>query len=179
MKQILPFVAVLFGTLVLAVALNVGLMYLSPGLFGGGDSPLGAVDSLHAAVPDSANPVGTDSTMTARDSASVLTVTNATTGEVLLDSLAQLRELVAFEMARSRELEERLVREDRAADSLRTKKRKEFAKMIESMSAEDAARILQNLDQGEMQSVLMIVKKKHAGKILSAMDARRAAEIMN
>jgi flagellar motility protein MotE (MotC chaperone) len=65
-----------------------------------------------------------------------------------------------------------------ASDSARAKESKSFAKMLESMPAEQAVRILKGLDDGEVKSVLLSVKKRQAAKILSALDPDRAARMM-
>jgi flagellar motility protein MotE (MotC chaperone) len=55
---------------------------------------------------------------------------------------------------------------------------KATAKLIETMSPEEAGKILKQMDDKEVKQVLTKVKKKQAGKILAMLDPSRAARIL-
>jgi flagellar motility protein MotE (MotC chaperone) len=168
MKQMIPFIALIFGTFVLAVGVNLAIVVIRPDLFGKNIQAVTPADSL----------TERDSSGRLLDSLR-LEATKLEQEKSLADSIAQMRELLAFETARARDLQEQVTVQEQRVDSVSSKKRKDFAKMIETMSAEDAARVLQNLDDEELRAVLTTIKKKQAGKIISAMDARRVAQVMN
>ena len=65
-----------------------------------------------------------------------------------------------------------------ASDNARAKDSKSFTKMLETMPAEQAVRILNGLDDREVKAVLLGVKKRQAAKILSALAPDRAARMM-
>jgi len=72
----------------------------------------------------------------------------------------------------------------KAADSLAgangapQAEKKSMAKILESMPAENAARILKDLSDREVKELLLAVKKRQAAKILAALEPDRAARIM-
>jgi flagellar motility protein MotE (MotC chaperone) len=178
MKQMIPFIALIFGTFVLAVGVNLAIVVIRPDLFGKNIQAVTPADSLKAGGRDSLSLAERDSSGRLLDSLR-LEATKLEQEKSLADSIAQMRELLAFETARARDLQEQVTVQEQRVDSVSSKKRKDFAKMIETMSAEDAARVLQNLDDEELRAVLTTIKKKQAGKIISAMDARRVAQVMN
>jgi flagellar motility protein MotE (MotC chaperone) len=55
---------------------------------------------------------------------------------------------------------------------------KSTAKLIESMSAEEACKILKEMNDTDVKQVLGKVKKRQAGKILAALDPSRAAKLL-
>jgi flagellar motility protein MotE (MotC chaperone) len=63
-------------------------------------------------------------------------------------------------------------------DTTRMKERKAMAKLVDAMDAQGAAKILRNMDDNEVKEILLAVKKRQAGKILSSLDPERAARIM-
>ena len=63
-------------------------------------------------------------------------------------------------------------------ESARATERKSMAKVLESMQAENAARILKDLTDSEVKEILLVVKKRQAAKILTALEPDRAARIM-
>jgi len=63
-------------------------------------------------------------------------------------------------------------------DPARATERKSMAKVLESMQAENAARILKDLSDSEVKEILLVVKKRQAAKILAALEPDRAARIM-
>ena len=64
------------------------------------------------------------------------------------------------------------------SDSARAKDQKAFAKVLEAMQAENAARILKDLPDDEVKRILLNIKKRQAAKILASLDPERAARIM-
>lgn len=55
---------------------------------------------------------------------------------------------------------------------------KNIVKLYEAMKPEDAAKILGKLEDKEIRTIILHVKKKQAAKILSSFDANRAAQIL-
>jgi len=55
---------------------------------------------------------------------------------------------------------------------------KSTAKLIESMSAEEACKILKEMNDSDVKQVLGKVKKRQAGKILATLDPARAAKLL-
>jgi hypothetical protein len=55
---------------------------------------------------------------------------------------------------------------------------KAIAKILESMQAENAARILKDLSDSEVKELLLVVKKRQAAKILAQLPPERAARII-
>jgi len=64
------------------------------------------------------------------------------------------------------------------ADSTAVDEIKVKAKLLEAMNPENAAKILTNLNDTEVKGLLMKMKNRQAGKILSALEPDRAARIM-
>ncbi|HTY39070.1 MAG TPA: hypothetical protein VMH23_18270 [Bacteroidota bacterium] len=52
------------------------------------------------------------------------------------------------------------------------------AKLIEAMSADEACKILKEMNDSDVKQVLGKVKKRQAGKILAALDPSRAAKLL-
>jgi flagellar motility protein MotE (MotC chaperone) len=173
---------VFFGVLFLISTLVVvALVMLKPELFplpGGQDQV--AADSTRSqaplfrtvAGPTLAELQGPDSSaLLARDSIAQLK-----------DSLGALASLLQHERQRSDSLSRpKPVPKDtvRAAaiDTAKVKERKNMAKMLESMPAENAAQILKDLPDEEMKALLMNVKKRQAAKILGAIEPSRASKL--
>jgi flagellar motility protein MotE (MotC chaperone) len=55
---------------------------------------------------------------------------------------------------------------------------KSTAKLIESMSAEEACKILKEMTDPDVKQVLGKIKKRQAGKILAILDPARAAKLL-
>ena len=55
---------------------------------------------------------------------------------------------------------------------------KSTAKLIESMSADEACKILKEMNDTDVKQVLAKVKKRQAGKILAILDPARAAKLL-
>jgi hypothetical protein len=53
-----------------------------------------------------------------------------------------------------------------------------IVKLYEAMKPEDAAKILGKLQDKEIRTIILHIKKKQAAKILSSFDANRAAQIL-
>jgi hypothetical protein len=59
-----------------------------------------------------------------------------------------------------------------------TQEMQTMAKMLESMSPEDAARILQSTTDKEVREAILLVNRRQAARIMSLLDPDRAARIM-
>lgn len=59
-----------------------------------------------------------------------------------------------------------------------TEEMQTMAKMLESMSPEDAARILQSTTDKEVREAILLVNRRQAARIMSLLDPDRAARIM-
>jgi flagellar motility protein MotE (MotC chaperone) len=147
-----------------------------PEWFGGGAAdpqkavamtPKGAApDTLHAAPPgDSAHTAQVlpkDSTKTRGDSLLVAQLsTKAHMLESQVDSLKRQLQGAATK-----------------ADTTVQQDWKSTAKLIDSMSAEEACKILKEMNDTDVKHVLGKVKKRQAGKILAALDPIRAAKLL-
>jgi hypothetical protein len=183
-KNILPYVLMLVGTLVSAVLLMVLLMITRPELFGGGTPGSTGLMSPPAATGNAtrakAAPPGENASTSPPPAAS--------------DSLAPVRQNPAgvqdgLAKAACPEAEgaPRIAPPDTVtplqagptfADSARTSERRAMAKVFDTMQAENAARILSELPDSEVKEILLAVKKRQAAKILAALDPGRAARIL-
>ena len=180
-----------FGTLVLALGVTFGIYSLRPGLLGLGEpgkavSQQAAADSTHAspAAQDARRaPAAGAATVKAADS-----LKNAARTAPLRDSLSLLATQLQQERKRADdehtkvdELSKLVAVAETArtgVDSAKIKERKSFAKVMESMEAESAARILKGLPDTDVKEILGSVKKRQAAKILSYIDPERAARII-
>jgi flagellar motility protein MotE (MotC chaperone) len=205
MKSILPYILLITGTLVGAVAIIAGIYYFRPQLLGGGQKPSQVVareDSAGAKSPGSSPEAQKDSSgakspgsslATAQKSDSTAKGTSASAspkaGEAshLADSIRTLISRIEEQQKTIAQLTEKVPQAGgpdstvklSPADSVRAAKdSKTFAKMLESMPAEQAVRILKGLDDKEVKTVLLVVKKRQAAKILSVLDPERAARMM-
>jgi hypothetical protein len=193
MKSILPYIFLMTGTLVAAVAIIGGIYYLKPQLLGivkkppqasaQKDSTAAHRDSLAAKPPVAVQSPGTDSTLTGPP-APVASKTGETVS--LADSIRILNSRIDEQKKTIARLTEKApggtaqdsVAKSPPSDSAHAKDSKSFAKMLEGMPAEQAVRILKGLDDREVKAVLLTVKKRQAAKILSALDPDRAARMI-
>jgi len=193
MKSVVPYILMMTGTLVAAVAIVFALYHLKPGLFGVSTPTADAVAKKDTTAAAPASPVAAaDSSRKSDSTATQVAVTEAKSGDqvaLLADSLHALQAAVESRDSAIARLKGRAGQEadsaaapggalQAASDSARAKQSKSFAKMIESMPAEQAVRILKGLDDREVKSILLSVKKRQAAKILSALDPDRAARMI-
>jgi len=177
MKQAMKYLIVWIVTLVLAAQVALVLYYEKPELFSLLNPPAAPpapvstkrTDSLVAAF-DTVRVEQKDSAISESPSPVVVTASD--------DTLRALSAKLEIEIRKEVSLEKKLAAQNAAADSTHAKEIKGRAKLIELMSPDDAARLLQNLKLADAKQVLMAVKKKQAGKILSAMEPRLAARMM-
>jgi len=195
MKSILPYIFLMTGTLFCAVALIGAVYYLKPQLLGALPKPpqsLAQKDSTGAKSPGlaAAGAPKADSTIGRSDSAAHVTPPAPTAKRDdpshMADSIRTLMSRIDEQQKTIAGLTERKP-EGPPSDSTvkapadagsRAKDSKSFAKMLETMPAEQAVRILNGLDDREVKAVLLGVKKRQAAKILSALDPDRAARMM-
>ena len=62
-------------------------------------------------------------------------------------------------------------------EELKGKRKKEIAKIYESMDPKAAAKILANLSEDEVLEIILNMKRRQAAKILAELNARKAAKI--
>jgi flagellar motility protein MotE (MotC chaperone) len=87
--------------------------------------------------------------------------------------LAQLEMQKQKGQAAGRQLEATTVQKD----TITHQRKKDLSKIYEAMAPEDAAKILQNLKDGEVLEILLGMQKRQAAKVLSLLDPSRAAKI--
>ena len=192
MKSILPYILLMTGTLVAALAIVAGVYYLRPQLLGVAPKPAQAAPArdsagtkspaVAAAVaqkpdstggkPDSTALAGSPPAPAKRDAATLL----ADSIRTLMGRIDEQQKVIARLSAKGVEADS--LPKGTVSDSARAKESKSFAKMLEGMPAEQAVRILRGLDDREVKAVLLTVKKRQAAKILSALDPERAARMM-
>ena len=188
MKSILPYIVLMTATLVGAVAIIAAVYYLKPQLLGAAPKAARistAKDSAGTKTPgaplaqgqnpDSASPGGNPSAAVQRDTAAGLADSIRTLNLRIEEQQKAIAELTAKAAPPPRP-DSASTPGPSAVD--RAKDSKSFAKMLETMPAEQAVRILKGLDDREVKAVLLGVKKRQASKILSALDPERAARMM-
>jgi len=190
MKSILPYLLLMTGTLVAALAIVAGVYYLKPSLLGVAPKPpqaAAAKDTAGTKSPLAGVVLKPDSTGGRPDSTVHAAVSGAPAkadaASLLADSIRTLVGRIDEQQKTIARLSGREAQPDSIArpvvsDSARAKESKSFAKMLEGMPAEQAVRILKGLDDREVKAVLLTVKKRQAAKILSALDPERAARMM-
>jgi flagellar motility protein MotE (MotC chaperone) len=187
MKKALPLVLMFAGTSVSAVLVMVLLMALKPELFGRAQrtAPQVALPSTRATTPrTSPAPSGKEKADTARavavaDSVDSLSILNRNVA-ALKDSLTAAHRVLAKVATGPAPPDTVVARADSisAPDSVRVAERRAMAKVFDTMQAENAARILNDLPDSEVKEILLAVKKRQAAKIMAALDPGRAARIM-
>jgi flagellar motility protein MotE (MotC chaperone) len=205
MKTILPYILLVTGTLLASLAIIAAVYYLKPQLLGAGQKPSQGVaqkDSAGAKSPGSTPAAQKDSSgakssvsspATAQKSDSTSKGTPASAlpkadeASRLADSIRTLIGRIDEQQKTIAQLTEKVPQAGgpdstvklSPADSVRAAKdSKTFAKMLDSMPAEQAVRILKGLDDKEVKAILLVVKKRQAAKILSVLDPDRAARMM-
>ena len=184
MQKILPYIVLFAGSL-LTVTLVVAILFVvKPDLFSREEvqAEQAAADSASTrrAKHDSTFASRTDSAgQGLRDSSAAKNA--APDYAQLSDSLNTLVITLENEKRTAGDLRRQidsLMAQRNGGDTSRAKERKSTAKVLESMQAENAARILNDLTDEEVKSVLVFVKKRQAAKILSAIEPERAARIL-
>jgi len=195
MKSILPYILLMTGTLVCAVAVIGAVFFLRPQLLGAAPKASQALVQKDSSASKSPGSPATamqksDSTNQKSDSTAHGAPPQATANR---DDASRLSDSIRTLMSRIDEQERTIAgltqkkpdgrqsdstAKASGADGARAKDSKSFAKMLEAMPAEQAVRILKGLDDSEVKAVLLGVKKRQAAKILSALDPDRAARMM-
>lgn len=88
-----------------------------------------------------------------------------------------LRSDIEKEIETYKKLKREAVDAEKVIDEKDREKLLKLAKMYEAMSAEDAARKLEKLDEDTSVLILITLKPKTAGKILAQMDSERVASL--
>jgi flagellar motility protein MotE (MotC chaperone) len=179
------YVYVFVGTLVLAEITMMLLAMVKPEIFERkrtmADNPnVAAVqkpvhDATHALLPDSAsaaektavNPDG-------KNDESFALTQKSDSIDMLLSELEVSKKRIAELDSKSRPA----MTPTAMNDSAKTKDRKMLVKMLEAMSPENAARIVESFQDPDAKAILMGIKARQAGKILSAMNVERASKLM-
>jgi hypothetical protein len=205
MKDAMPYLIVIAATFLLSGAVVVAVVMFKPGLLRGGTVTAARADSAAApATPhvlrETAGPTlqelgaaaGRDSLSLMRDSLRTLLATLAT--ERSRDGAAgpavqpptQPTSQGAAPQAKSVEppggaapaAQPSASAPVQPYDSAGVKIRKSRAKMLESMPAEDAAKILARLPDDETRVLLQYIKARQAAKILAAFEPERASRFL-
>ncbi len=101
------------------------------------------------------------------------------TVHVLKDSVGTLLSLLEAEKKKVETLRVDVQNLNVKLENLKVDADQNFAKIIESMDAEDAVRMLSTLDDGKVRNVLLTVNRRQAARIMSNIEPDRAARIMN
>jgi len=188
MKNTMPYLIVIAATFLLSGAVVVGTLFLRPDLLKGSTARTAPRDSTAAEKPPQ---------YTRGIAGPTLDELKGPQG-IGRDSLAIMRDsvrslLASLDQERSRD--RKTVQEPpppaslqavpapagaqpAAPDSAGLKLRKNRAKMLESMPAEDAAKILARLSDDETRALLQYVKARQAAKILAAFEPERASRLL-
>jgi len=181
MKRVLMTVGLFFGSLLLVAELALLGVAVKPDLFGIGasDQPVKPVtrqsmaetDTTVTAVPNNPVPPEGGDTSVVQQNGMALDHSPSDSVHSLTTASPEDRQVIEHvnESARMGVTRE---------DSIRAVNRQVLAKMMDSMDAADAARILRQLSDNEARDVLIRIKRRQAGKILSALDPDRAANMM-
>ncbi len=191
MKSILPYILLMTGTLVGAVAIIVGVYQFKPSLLGiAPKAPPAVASKDSAAVRDTSSAKRLASAAVPSPDSTLVgpPAPPPKQGEaaVAADSIRTLLKKIDDQQKLIADLTGKAPKGSRTdstaretiSDSARAKDSKSFAKMLEGMPADQAVRILKGLDDREVKAVLLTVKKRQAAKILSALDPERAARMM-
>ncbi len=98
---------------------------------------------------------------------------------VLEDSIRNLSSLLEDESEKAAALRVDIRNLNVKLENKKVEADQNFAKIIESMDAEDAVRVLSTLDDGKVRSVLLTVNRRQAARIMSNIEPDRAARIMS
>ncbi len=134
MKQMMPYI-VLFGvTTLLAIGVGVGLAYFKPDLFSSNDQkPKITNDSTQAVrTLDTKDMVHVQSVNIKKDSVAI--AWEDTVKAMRIQMEAQQKKVVAMEQKEHRQTA--------VVDSAKAHRRAQFTKLVESMNAEEAAKVL-------------------------------------
>ena len=184
MKKMLPYIVLFVGSL-LTVTLLVAIMFaVKPDLFSGGATQGEGAASDSTVTPGARK----DSTFASKSDSTHAAIADSTASKPQVSNYARLADslntlVITLENEKKtigdlRRKVDSLVALGGGGDTLHMKERKSTAKVLESMQAENAARILKDLTDEEVKAVLVYVKKRQAAKILSAIDPERAARIL-
>jgi flagellar motility protein MotE (MotC chaperone) len=188
-KSSLAYIVVFIGSLISAALVVSIVMYLKPELFTSptaepAAAPVSRTDTAKAVAPKpkeepphrQAGP--TMAELTRKD-----TARNANRDVTALrDSLQHLNSALEQERQKNRAaVSDTQVRDSSALarpDTAGLKDQKSFAKVLEAMQAENAARILKDLPDQDVKRILLNIKKRQAAKIIAGLDPDRVARIM-
>ena len=188
MKALLPLLILSTVTLLAAIGIVMGLRMFQPQLFGA-NTPAptkpAQPDSVRAAAQTvkPATDIKSDSTSRPQNVVALQGIADSTR---LADSLRALTARIEVQMQTIAELQAKVqspvphdsLQAPQVPDSAQAKNAKAFAKMLETMPAEQAVRILKGLDDKQVKAILLSVKKRQAAKILAALEPDRAARMI-
>lgn len=171
MKTLKSYLILATVTFVLALGVVATLMYFKPTIVlplpHGTDSLTVAQDTTHVVARDTIKKGGT----APRKGETILAIQWKDSVTILLKELAAREKTIA-------ELERRIIKQHATTDSLKHVREMQYAKLLEAMSAEEAAKVLANMKDSEIKSILLKIKTKQAGKILAALEPKRVARLM-
>jgi flagellar motility protein MotE (MotC chaperone) len=181
MKNIILIVGGSIASFLLILAIGVGILYMKPELFTGAPPADGSVKDSTSVKTDTlakADAMTRETKDTTRAPGPATTQDQQThTG---LDTLlvAKLREKARTLEIVVDSLRNRIPANRSTQDSLAKSDWKTTAKLIESMSPEDAGKVLKQMSDAEVKQVISKVKTKQAGKILANLEPDRVARIL-
>ncbi|MCX6138829.1 MAG: hypothetical protein NTV54_15220 [Ignavibacteriales bacterium] len=183
MKSKMAYVLVFVGTLVLSEVIMMVLAMVKPEIFQKSATTVAPTPTAALSHKDSTHVEKVDSLMTPEAMVEKHDEANMQTLELAQksDSVSLLLSKLKISEKRIADLESRIpgeIKKSQAGDSTSTKDRKMLVKMLESMSPENAARIIESFRDTDAREILMGIKSRQAGKILSAMNIDRASKLM-
>lgn len=175
MKNIIVIAGGSVASFVVLLLLGMGLLYMKPELFGSMPQETQTVADSAKVKPDSLAKVTSDTAQ----------VTEAAKPQEQAPLAGPDTVLVAKLTERARTLEtivdslKKNIQASRVkSDSLPQSDWKSTARLIESMTPEEAGKILKQMSDTEVKQVITKVKTKQAGKILAMLDPERVARIL-
>ncbi|MCX7984336.1 MAG: hypothetical protein N3A63_05490 [Bacteroidetes bacterium] len=94
------------------------------------------------------------------------------------DTVAILRKELAARDRKIAELTRQIQSYSTHIDSNKIARELQYAKLLEAMRPEEAAKVLSNFNDADMKAILLKMKTKQASKIVAALEPKRVARIM-
>jgi flagellar motility protein MotE (MotC chaperone) len=176
MKGMIPYIVLIMVTFVCALAVVGGIMYFKPGIIKPVKTAADTV-AVSAKIEPKESPVQAikDTLPAVRPD----TVQKAAPVFDWKDSVKALQTQIHSQQQKYTELEKKIGHDKSVVDSAQIQRRMQFVKFVESMKAEEAAKVLGNMKDDEVRMILLHVKARQAAKILEAFEPKRAARLMN
>lgn len=173
MKSIGIYILLSFVSLFFVIQIALLLVAVKPSLFTStnNSSPTDTLSTLSEVQNDSPNQQNVDSSANLIKPENQLTTQN-------VDSTHSLKQELGNQQKQYEEINLKLPETTKISDSTREASNKTKIKLLESMSADNAARIIQQMENDEARILLKTMKKRQAAKILSSLEPEKAIELM-